>query len=183
MSEELFVLQSAPTLAGIKTGSLFNVGFMEYEIIIGKIREFNRLLTPKGIRVIPLRKKDNRLLIYVYRPERLQIDFKDAQALAILESLNYPVFNLNQCIVHLVRRLKESGEFPHEIGLFLGYPVEDVIGFMQNKARDYKVVGTWKVYGNEKEATRKFMCYKRCTRDYCIRIKKGYSLDQLVVTP
>ena len=43
----------------------------------------------------------------------------------------------------------ESGEFPHEVGLFLSYPPEDVKGFIAHRANDFKCAGLWKVYGNE----------------------------------
>ena len=34
----------------------------------------------------------------------------------------------------LIKRLNEDAEFPHEIGLFPGYPPEDVRGFIENRA-------------------------------------------------
>lgn len=40
--------------------------------------------------------------------------------------------------------------FPHEIGIFLGYPLDDVIGFIEHKP--YYLVGDWKVYQNVNEA-------------------------------
>ena len=39
-------------------------------------------------------------------------------------------------------------KFPHEIGIFLGYPLADVAGFIRNKGRNCKCIGTWKVYGD-----------------------------------
>ena len=49
----------------------------------------------------------------------------------------------------LIRRLQDEAEFPHEIGLFLSYPPEDVQGFIDHHARDFKLSGLWKVYGDE----------------------------------
>lgn len=65
-----------------------------------------------------------------------------------------------------MKRLGESDEFPHEIGLFLGYPVEDVKGFIENKASCAKCVGYWKVYGDEEKAQKLFNQYKKCTGVY-----------------
>ena len=45
---------------------------------------------------------------------------------------------LNRCIVKLIGRLQENEGFPHEIGLFLGYPPEDVLGFIENKGEFFK---------------------------------------------
>ena len=139
MSEELFVSQSAPTLAGIKTGNLFTAEFVNHEIAMDEIRQLNVSLTPKGVRVIPLRESKNRMLIYVYRPNCLQVDFTNEDLLEMLRNLKYPVSNPERCIVCLAQRLRECEVFPHEIGLFLGYPPEDVKGFIENKAQNYKI--------------------------------------------
>ena len=48
----------------------------------------------------------------------------------------------------------ESGEFPHEVGLFLSYPPEDVKGFIDHRASGFKCAGLWKVYGNEEKRAR-----------------------------
>ena len=42
MSEEMVVRQAAPTLAGIKTGSLFPCPCAEKDVLLGEIRAFNR---------------------------------------------------------------------------------------------------------------------------------------------
>ena len=72
-------------------------------------------------------------MIYVYRPHALECDLADQRARVLLLKYGYTPENTDCCVVHLIRRLCAEEEFPHEIGLFLGYPVEDVVGFMENK--------------------------------------------------
>lgn len=84
-------------------------------------------------------------------------------------------------MVELVRRLNRGEDFPHEIGLFLGYPAEDVSGFIRHGARCAKCVGTWKVYGDEESARKKFALYQKCTRLYCEAYRKHNNLDRLLV--
>ena len=182
MSEELFVSQSAPTLAGIKTGNLFTAEFVNHEIAMDEIRQLNVSLTPKGVRVIPLRESKNRMLIYVYRPNCLQVDFTNEDLLEMLRNLKYPVSNPERCIVCLAQRLRECEVFPHEIGLFLGYPPEDVKGFIENKAQNYKIVGTWKVYGDEQTAMNLFEEYRKCTEICYRKWKNGADVEQLTVS-
>ena len=86
-----------------------------------------------------------------------------------------------RAIVHLIARLGQSGDFPHEIGLFLGYPPCDVRGFIEHRAGGCKCCGCWKVYGDVAEARRCFASYKRCTRIYCGLYDRGVGLDQLAV--
>lgn len=181
MSEEAFVSHAAPTLAGIKTANLFTIENDNHDLIMDGIRKLNQLLTSRGIRVIPLKENEKRVLIYVYRPSRLWQDFQNKELLELLGDLEYPTSNPDQCVVKLIKKLKESERFPHEIGLFLGYPPEDVKGFIQNEARNYKCTGLWRVYGDVLEAKKKFDRYKKCTDDYCMRMHNGTSLDELVV--
>ena len=54
MSEEMLVCHCSPTLAGLKTGSLFSCPYSSQKMIIKEIREFNQKLTQKGIRIIPV---------------------------------------------------------------------------------------------------------------------------------
>ena len=75
----------------------------------------------------------------------------------------------------------ESGEFPHEVGLFLSYPPEDVKGFIDHRANDFKCAGLWKVYGNEEKARSLFAKYKKCTEIYCALWQSGSKLEQLAV--
>ena len=75
----------------------------------------------------------------------------------------------------------ESGEFPHEVGLFLSYPPEDVKGFIENHAANAKCTGVWKVYGDERQARQTFDRYKKCTQTYCERWRSGVELDRLAV--
>lgn len=181
MSEEHVVMQSSPTLAGIKTGSLFPVQVEKRDEFIMQIRMINACLVPKGARLLPLRISENRALLYLYRPALLDRDLKDTLARRILSEKNYPVESSCRCIRELARRLNEDTDFPHEVGLFLGYPSEDVDGFIRNCAQCAKCVGTWKVYGDMERAKRKFRQYKKCTRLYCERFQQHNSLEKLVV--
>ena len=78
-------------------------------------------------------------------------------------------------------RLKDSDEFPHEIGLFLGYPPGDVHGFIENKPDACKCVGIWKVYGDKEKARQTFARYRKCTDVYTRLWSEGKSPERLTV--
>ncbi|MDE6389639.1 MAG: DUF3793 family protein [Lachnospiraceae bacterium] len=181
ISEELVVYYCSPTMAGLKTGSLFNCPAKNGETFKKNIREMNRRLIPRGARIVPLKKMGKSTLVYMYRPNRLREDLSDSTAERILTGLDYPVGEAEKCIVELVRRLETGEAFPHEIGLFLGYPPEDVDAFMKNGAAGAKCIGVWKVYGDVETAQRKFAQYKKCTQLYCEAFQKHRSFDRLVV--
>lgn len=168
-------------MAGLKTGSLFSCEFESKKELSESIRRLNTRLVPRGVRMIPVKITGNRALIYVYRPKKLSNDLCDSKALSILGEKLYPTENAQNCVAELVRRLNTQEEFPHEIGLFLGYPSADVEGFIKNGAKGAKCVGTWKVYSDEEGAKKKFALYKKCKKVYEEAYKKHNSFDRLVV--
>ena len=181
MSEATLVRCCAPTLAGLKTGSLFNCRYEQQEVLLREVAQLNRELLPRGLRILPLRFLGERALLYLYRPEKLARDLRHRQARPILSEAGYENSDCGTCLRRLIRRLHEAGEFPHEIGLFLGYPPEDVRGFIENHAQNFKLAGDWKVYGNADRACRIFAQYKKCTQCYCRALDAGIPLRQLAV--
>ncbi len=182
MSEEMIVRHCSPTLAGIKTGSLFACEHESKDEVSTSVRELNHRLVKKGLRVLSVRVAENRSLVYVYRPNKLKEDFSRLPVKSILEEYGYTTDNSDGCVVRLIRRLRSGGSFPHEIGLFLGYPADDVKGFIDNKGSHSKCTGYWKVYGDKKTAETLFAKYRKCTDIYCTLWKKGRSLERLTVS-
>lgn len=80
MSEEVIVKYCSPTLAGIKTGSLFNCSYKSKNEVCEFLRELNISLSNKGLRFIPLRFKNKKVLIYAYRPSKLLPEVQDKEA-------------------------------------------------------------------------------------------------------
>ena len=72
-------------------------------------------------------------------------------------------------------------DYPHEIGLFLGYPLSDVIGFIENKGWNYTCCGCWKSYGDPEKAQAYFDLCRRCTSRYCELYAGGVSVLHFVV--
>ncbi len=55
MPEEIMIQQCAPTLAGIKTGSLFSCPYETEQSLLEDVRRMNGLLVPKGLCLLPQR--------------------------------------------------------------------------------------------------------------------------------
>lgn len=177
MSEELIVRHCAPTLANLKTGSLFVCPITDRPSFFSSLRSLNELLVPKGLRALPLRIREYSALVYLYRPSRLKKDLEDPAAIKILQDHGYSCYG--RCLPKLIERIRSSEEFPHEIGLFLGYPPEDVQGFLDH--RPCKCSGCWKVYGDENKAKKTFDLYKKCERVYCQQLARGIDIKRLTV--
>lgn len=181
MSDEFIIRHCSPTLAGMKTGSLFNCPFQDKNELLHSIRSLNQRLVPRGVRVIPMKLLDQKVLLYIYRPSRLESDFAEAEVAKLLLEYGYSVEKPGKCVAQLIRKMCDSEEFPHEIGLFLSYPPEDVCAFIRNPEEGCKCTGCWKVYGDERKAKEQFEKYRKCTSTYCEQAAKGRSLEQLTV--
>lgn len=120
MTEELVIYHCSPTMAGMKTGSLFTCPKEEVTELTENIRKLNCRLVPNGIRLLPVKRMEHRILLYMYRPGKLEEDFRNHEAEEILGAKGYPVGNVDQCVVELVRRLNGSETFPHEMGCSWG---------------------------------------------------------------
>lgn len=181
MNESLIVKHCSPTLARIKTGNLINCCFNCIEELKTQIENVNSVLNLKGVYMRLLRTTFNKALIYVYRPDKLMNDLMDNDVRNLLRENGYFVFDVENCINKLSSRLCECEGFPHEIGLFLGYPLNDVKGFVENNGKNFKLAGYWKVYSDEYKAKEIFKKYKKCTNIYCKKLSEGLSIQRLTV--
>ncbi len=181
MSESDLFQHGASTLAGIKPGSLISGSCSSRKELNGMLSRWNRLLSDRGIRFIPVKYMDRRTLVYVYRPAQLQKLLSNPAVQKFLFSCGYHRWDMNACIKHLIRRLQENEGFPHEIGIFLGYPLEDVSGFMKHQGKNFKYAGLWKVYGDVDASRMLFQKYRRCTEIMYRRASNGADLRSLTV--
>lgn len=181
MQDWLLAVHCAPTLAGLKTGSLFTCQIGSRAQIERMLAEWNQMLSPKGLYAMVLRIKGNRALVYLYRRTRLEKDLSGQEIQHFLREKGYVSGDMEQMLGHLAERIRESEEFPHEIGLFLGYPYGDVKGFIENQGRNCKCAGCWKVYTDECRAQELFEKYRCCTESYCKKVREGMSIRQMIV--
>lgn len=181
MLEQMIITYCAPTLAGIKTANLFNYKAENSSLLALEIERANSKLNSKGVFICKLKEWDDKALIYVYRREKLIFDLKQPMVHKLLAEKGYPSSDVDECIAQLTRRISSDKNFPHEIGTFLNYPIQDVLGFIEQKGKNFKISGLWKVYDNESEAIRLFAKFKKCTEIYSRVFANGKSLSQLTV--
>ena len=180
MSNEMLIRCCAPTMACLKTGNMFNCVFNRLEQMTEELRQLNQRLRRKGLRILPLRWRDGKALLYLYRPRMLEQDLRHPLARKLLSECGYASEDANACLARLISRLRTEEVFPHEVGLFLGYPPADVDGFMHRKD-EFKFCGLWKVYDDVQGAIRQFARCRRCTEVYLDCLSRGFSLEKLAV--
>ena len=181
MSEESIIRFCSPTLANLKSGGLFRSDYGTWEEYLNWEKEENQKLNPSGVYVTCLRKTESWVLIYVYRRALLQQELSDLQNRAFLLSFGYPDGSLSLLLEHLRFRIATCVEFPHEIGLFLGYPLDDVKGFWENMGRGCLFTDYWRVYANPEQKRKRFARFRQCSQVYEKLFAQGRTLQQLTV--
>lgn len=170
------IRHAAPTLARLKTGSLINIPLREIEPRSWAKIEKN-LSAPLAMTI--LRKRNDKVLVYLYNTCALSLLLKNPHAAALLKQYHYPLSSCHQALKHLSLRLTQD-DFPHEIGLFLGYPIEDVLGFITHQGRHYLSKGYWKVYAHPDEKRALFKRFDRSKKYYLTLLNSGCRLSEIL---
>ena len=183
--EEMLGRHAAPTLVGIKAGSLLSFRKDRYRDFTALLASYQTCFACKGLKVFRVAEGEAFVLLLFYREaalmEELQTAFSDPTVRQIMKSLGYRADDtLGDLLEHLRLRMRLRKSFPHEIGFFLGYPPEDVVGFILHKGQDFCYSGYWKVYANEAETRALFEQYSLCTHEFCKRLEEGAALPELV---
>ena len=181
MSEESIVRSCAPTLAGMKTGNMFSTFFESRSGFIDDLRAYRASLKNKGIEFLPIRICDGRALMYMFRPDSLRRDISQPDNSEFLRRFGYDTEDPYKAVGALIRRFRDF-PCPHEIGLFLGYPAEDVKGFIENNGHGALYSGLWKVYFNKENAEKTLQKWAKCRRKYLECFLSGTDITRLCVT-
>lgn len=181
--EQALVEQCAPTLAGMKPANLFRIQGASLDELYQKAAHWNELLSPLGMKVQTLKQcpKTTASIVYVYREEWVHRLLSDPCTQQFLSDIGYTLTNPSGMLEQLSHRLCLDQDYPHEIGVFLGYPLEDVIGFIENQGRNFTFCGYWKVYGDPVCAQQCFARYRSCTEEYKELYRAGTPILRMVV--
>ena len=174
-----FAFHGAPTLLGVKCANLISFDMCE-GTIAEYLYEFADKLSESGLSAVQLCKCRERTLVYIYNPKMLTAWLSMPQVRQFLSEYGY---TCDMSIEQKLRRLScriSCDNFPHEIGVFLGYPIEDVRGFIGNHGKNCLLCGYWKVYENAEKAQQTFKNYDRCRETLFDRLNHGMSLYQAI---
>ncbi|MBR0032892.1 MAG: DUF3793 family protein [Treponema sp.] len=175
--DETIIHGGAPALCGIKPACLFSMNSDNYLSEIWKLRLWQQDFSNRKIYFVPFKKAGGRFLFFIYDKNLLEKLCRIRENAAYLLKKGYPVQDgFSAVLSELLHRLSLNENFPHEVGLFLGYPLEDVIGFETFGAKNFKYSGFWKVYGNKENAIRLMNEYKSCTETCMKLLARGLSV-------
>lgn len=172
-------MQCAPLITGCKISNLLMLP-------IRCLPDAVRLLRESELSWFILWSNPKKVSMLVYQKEHLMQYLQTAEIREILMAEGYPsdLSDLNAILKRMSERYKKTrkgmGDFPHEMGVFLGYPADDVREFIDKQGKDFLYSGYWKVYSRVEEKKQIFAQYEDA-RDTLIRLlNRGESLTDIM---
>ena len=185
--EETLAYNCAPCFSGLKPSSLVSLSAKDYEQISCIDEKF---LIEKGFFIKVLCSCKKRVQVLIYNKRYLETHFADPAVSRALQLFYYPenssieeklnILALRMSFSQEPGRCKHRPPFPHEIGLFLGYPVDDVFQYVRTGGKNCLFCGYWKVYSNPERALQVFHQYTECKERFALQIKRGMTLSEIV---
>jgi hypothetical protein len=176
---QLFLRCSSHTMCGIKPANLFTIPSQQFSK--SAFENWEVLANRQGISISAFKSSSNITMIFIYNIVWIGKILEDSFVQAYLCSKGFSnLFDTTKTLRELFYRLQTNKNFPHEVGIFLGYPIEDVIGFEKNQGKSSKYCGYWKSYCNPEEAKRCCERYKQCSQMCNQWFSEGYSIPQII---
>lgn len=167
---------SAEVLSGVKPGNLINISNRRHPCGKNLFTLWRRggqsLLDDSDISAKVLAERKDSLLVYIYCPESLIGLLKERHIRKFLEKAGYGDLSSGDSALAELKRRMGLGGFPHEIGLFLGYPSKDVAGFMGWARLSVSCQVAWKIYGDPCKSLKLAVCHRECRRRMAERLRR-----------
>lgn len=137
-----------PVILKVKPSEIlsFSKSEKEYNDKLNKIEEVFAQCTEIKYKVIDYKGEGKKVLFY--REDELDRALQDKRNLKFLKSIGYPKTYTLEKYLNFIANKIEKGTIPHEIGVFLGYPLKDVLGFMGYPSLKLTKINGWRVYGD-----------------------------------
>jgi hypothetical protein len=146
----------APVLLGVKPAEFLSFQKLESKHInrLEKVQYYIDRCSKISYKVIDFDNKS--IKMFIYNPETLDNCLKEHRNYSFLKKIGYPVeYSLDGYLNILIEKIK-MGSIPDEIGIFLGYPLKDVIGFMGHPSLKLTKIRGWRVYGDPRLSDTKY---------------------------
>lgn len=176
--EKALAFHCSPAMFGIKPSNLINISLKDFPNVLKEIEELNKAFNPK-ISFKILNQTQNKVLILVYQERKLAKAIFNSHNYEYLLDYNYPCCkNLDQYLEVLQQKLNYQS-FPHEIGVFLGYDLEDIKEYQKGN-KNCLFVGYWKVFSDIERKMKIFNQYTKCKNIVFKLLDKGYRLQTII---
>jgi hypothetical protein len=170
-------MQCAPLITGLKISNLLNIHRDDFESMqqIIKQSQFSWYL---------LFETEEKITVLLFQRERLESYLGKSQVREMLMQAGYANLSLGCILKEFSIRyrgyMETKNDFPHEMGLLLGYPTEDVEGFITHQGEDSLCVGYWKVYANKESKLKIFDRFENAKESLIQLLSYGVSMGDII---
>lgn len=170
-------LQCAPLLTGRKISNLLTVDRSFRSAVLGLFRS-------SAVSCYVLYESADRITFLLYVREKLEAYLRTEKVKKLMLEFGCSGCTLSKILYSVSGRyrahMEGNGDFPHEIGLLLGYPPEDVIGFIENRGQNPLYIGYWKVYSNLEECRKVFAGYDQAREKVIHMVSSGMTVKNIM---
>jgi hypothetical protein len=170
-------LQCAPLIAGLKISNLLNIRREDYVSMkkIVKHSQFSWYL---------LFETEKKITVLLFQRDSLESYLGKRQVREMFKQAGYANLSLGCVLREFSIRyrgyMERKNDFPHEMGLLLGYPTEDVEGFITHQGDDCLCVGYWKVYANKERKLKLFESFENAKESLIQLLSCGISMETIM---
>lgn len=170
-------LQCAPLITGLKISNLLTISPDAFS-------QVEKIIEGSVLSMYPLLETEEKMAILLYRKERLEKYLKMPQVQKLLQEAGYESCLLENILPVFCERYETYAErgnpFPHELGLLLGYPPEDVEGFIRHRGRNSLCTGYWKVYADKENKQKLFEKYEYARENLIQLLHYGLKMTEII---
>lgn len=175
--ETQLALQCAPLIVGLRLSNLILISN-------NHLPRIQTLLKRSGISSFVLYTCRNKSVVFLYHIRELEEYLAEDRVRDFLDGYGYPVGNMKNILLMFRCRYcayrREEGTFPHEIGVLLGYPLEDVIGFIVNRGQNPLYTGYWKVYKDAGAKKMLFRMFELARETLVVLVGNGVGIQEIM---
>lgn len=172
-------LEAAELLEGVKPANMVNVANRRRPCGRNLYQLWKThgatLLLESGLAARELADRGDSLLLFIYRPDALKLLLARKNVSVILHKAGYSEPGEPEKVLAEMQCRLTGGGFPHEIGVILGYPLKDVVGFMGWARLEFTCQGPWKIYGDPRDSLRLAAAFQHCRSRMAGRLACGAS--------
>jgi len=179
-------LESAEILAGAKPANLISIANRERSCgrnlyLLWK-NWGKSVLKESGLVGCELIDRGESVLLLIYRPAALEELLCMPDVTAVLRRAGYPVPASPETLLGVLASRSTGAAFPHEIRVFLGYPLKDVAAFMGWVRLPMACQGPWKIYGDPRASLGLAETFRSCRRRMVRRLAICVSPSECLAT-
>ncbi|MCC8167612.1 MAG: DUF3793 family protein [Planctomycetes bacterium] len=154
--DNFVIYHAAPTIRGLKPSTLACPNRTDPGLAEAFPVTARRLSRHFGLSLLPLRNRSGGLMVFAYNRGLLSRVLAEPASRTLLRGAGFSDPGRLDSVLAELRGRFDGEAFPHEIGVLLGYPADDVARFIHDGGKGATITGDWRAYGDEVTARRAF---------------------------